>query len=106
MVKELKPKIKRRKRKPTKRQLDIKERARRLKQKRYILKFIKERHLRKTVDWRKTVWCPRYTICVSKGACLNRHFITKLKFCVRCKLVEEYYDEIERVIKTDKKEVK
>ena len=86
--------------------MNIKERARRLKQKRYILKFIKERHLRKTVDWRNIIWCPKYTINLAKGACLNRHFITKLKFCVRCKLVEEYYDEIEELIKTGKKEEK
>lgn len=33
---------------------------------------------------------------------MNRGFITKLKFCVRCKLVEKYYDEIEVIIKEEK----
>lgn len=99
MAKELKPKPKRKKRKPTKRQLFLKEKARRLKQRRYVSKFIKDHHLRKVDSWDEITWCPKYTICVSKGACLNRHFVTKLKFCVRCKIVEGYYNEIEEVIK-------
>lgn len=80
----------------------LKERARRLKQKRKISKTIKEDHLRKLDAWDRNSWCPKYEIYVSKGACLNRYFITKLKFCVRCKITEVYFDELEKVIKGER----